>query len=144
MILVDASVLLYAHSATSPHHGKASQWIERALLRHEDIGLAWVTITAFLRLSTNSAAYERPLAMREAVAILEGYLSRSHVYAVSPGAEHWALFTRVCDQAQITSRLITDAHLATLALELGAVLCSSDRDFTRFPGLRIINPLAEG
>jgi hypothetical protein len=144
VILVDASVLLYAHSATSPHHEKASHWIESALARHEDIGLAWVTITAFLRLATNPAAYEQPLSMKEAVAIIDGYLSRSNVYAVSPGAEHWALFTRTCDQAQITSRLITDAHLATLALELGAALCSSDRDFTRFPGLRIINPLAQG
>ena len=143
MILVDASILLYAHSATSPHHEKASRWIERALEHHEDIGLAWVTITAFLRLATNPAAYELPLSMREAMAVIESYLSRSHVYTVVPGDEHWTLFTRICEQGQVTSRLITDAHLATLALELGAALCSADRDFTRFPGLRIINPLAD-
>ena len=143
MILVDASVLLYAHSTTSPHHEKASRWIKNALARHEDIGLAWVTITAFLRLATNPAAYEQPLSMREAVVIMDGYLSCSNVYAITPGPGHWALFTKTCEQGQVTSRLITDAHLATLALELGAALCSSDRDFTRFPGLRIINPLAD-
>ena len=141
MILLDANVLLYAHSTTSPHHEKARRWLENTLARHEDIGLAWVTIMAFLRLATNPAAYERPLSMPEALAVMESYLSRSNVYAVSPAAQHWTFFKKTCEQGQVASRFVTDAHLAALALEFGASVCTADRDFTRFPGLKIIDPL---
>ena len=141
MILVDANMLLYAHDQTAPHHKAAGRWMEDAVTRREELAFAWVTLLAFLRVSTNPRLYARALPMREAVEILDSYLSRSHVFRLDPTVNHWKVLRELCHSAQITSRLVTDAHLAALAIEHGVTLCSSDRDFTRFPGLRLINPL---
>ncbi len=142
MILVDANILLYAHDKAATQHDAARRWIEGAVTRREELAFGWVTLLAFLRLSTNPRIYPRAIPMREAVQILDAYLSRSHVFRLDPTVNHWKVLRELCHSAQITSRLVTDAHLAALAIEHGAALCSSDRDFTRFPGLRIVNPLA--
>ena len=142
MILVDANILLYAHDRAATQHDAAGRWMEDAVTRREELAFAWVTLLAFLRLTTNPRIYPRAVSMREAVEILDSYLSRSHVFRLDPSVNHWKLLRELCHSAQVTSRLVTDAHLAALAIEHGASICTSDRDFTRFPGLRIINPLA--
>ncbi len=142
MILVDANILLYAHDTAAPQHEAARRWMEGAVTRREELAFAWVTLLAFLRVSTNPRLYVRAVSMREAVEILDSYLSRSHVFRLDPTVNHWKVLRELCHSAQVTSRLVTDAHLAALAIEYGATLCSSDRDFTRFPGLRIVNPLS--
>ncbi|MGH9576266.1 MAG: TA system VapC family ribonuclease toxin [Terriglobales bacterium] len=142
MILIDANILLYAHDRTASKHEAARRWVEEAVAKREELAFAWVTLLAFLRLSTNPRVYPRALSMREALEILDAYLSRSHVLRLDPTANHWKLLRDLCHSSQITSRLVTDAHLAALAIEHGAALCTTDRDFTRFDGLKTIDPLA--
>jgi len=142
VILLDANVLVYAHDEDSPHHAEVSRWLEGIMTRREEVGLAWTVMLAFLRLMTNPAAFQHPYSMPDALEVLEGYLSRSHVMAVEAAALHWQTFRELCSEAQVTSRLVSDAHLAALAVEHGALLCTTDRDFRRFKGLQILDPLA--
>lgn len=102
---------------------------------------AWQTINAFLRISTNQRAFAAPLSTKEATSIVTEWLERPQTVILTPGEKHWSIFQDLLESGQATGPLIMDAHLAALALEHGAALASSDRDFSRFPGLKLINPL---
>jgi uncharacterized protein len=141
VILIDANILLYAYDTASLDHQAARRWLEKTLSSSEPVGLAWVTLLAFLRISTNARARKDPFTIAEAVAIVSQWLDRSMVSIVQPGERHWEILKEMLCEGQATSRMVTDAHLAGLAIEQGATLCSTDRDFTRFPGLRVMNPL---
>ena len=141
MILVDANVLIYAIDADSPHHRAARRWLEDALSGTTAIGLAWVVILAFLRLTTRSGILRTPLPPARAMAFVDEWLAQPYVTAVSPGEGHWTILRKLLKDAGTAGNLTSDAHLAAVALELGAAICSTDGDFERFPGIERINPL---
>lgn len=141
MIIVDVNLLLYAQDAASAHHDKARPWLERALSTPQPVGLPWPTILAFLRISTNARAMASPLAVDEATSIVSSWLARPMVFIPKPTDSHWEVLQHLVRQGQARANLIPDAHLAALAIEHGATLCSADRDFARFDGLNWINPL---
>jgi hypothetical protein len=141
MILIDANVLLYAYDPSSPHHRAARGWLETTISKPEDIGLTWMTLLAFVRISTSPRPLEHPLSTTEAVAIASRWLERPMVTIPNPGEGHWEILCDLMAKGQAHGRLIMDAHLAALAIEHGATLATTDRDFARFPGLRILNPL---
>jgi len=141
MILVDANLLLYAYDPSSPHHQPARDWMERTLSDTEHIGLSWMTILAFVRISTSPRPLEHPLSISEAVATVSGWLQHPLVTVLSPGERHWEILRDLATTGQAEGHLVMDAHLAALAIEHGATLASADRDFTRFPGLKLLNPL---
>ncbi len=142
LILVDASLLLYAYNTSAPEHARARDWWSRALDSSAPVGLAWVTVLAFLRLTTSPRVFPRPLAGAHASRQVDLWLERPQARLVSPGERHWPILRTLLAEAQSYGPLTTDAHLAALAIEHGATLCSTDRDFSRFPGLRWENPLA--
>jgi uncharacterized protein len=141
VILVDANILLYAYDATSREHARARAWLEHVLSGTELVGLAWVTILAFLRISTNPRALAHPLSPQEAAAIVGSWLEQPSVVRVDPGDRHRAILSTMLEQDQVRGPLVTDAHLAALAIEHGATLATHDRDFSRFSGLRTLAPL---
>ena len=143
MILVDANLLIYAYDSSSPSHGLARGWLEEALSGFDPVCLSWQTILAFLRIITHSRVFERPLLAHEAVATVDSWLEQPAVRLLEPGERHWQILKRLLPEAQARGPLVMDAHLAALAIEHGATLCSSDRDFSRFRGLRVVNPLDE-
>ncbi len=143
MILLDANILLYAYDEKASQHSRARAWLEDALTGPRPVHLAWVAILAFLRISTDRKAFLQPLDMREAADAVEGWLSRPQVGLLSPGERHWEILRGLLRDGQTGSRLVTDAHLAALAIEHGVTLCTTDRDFARFPDVRTSNPLAE-
>ena len=143
MILVDANLLLYAYDASSRFHARARGWLEEVLSGPDPVGLAWTTVLAFLRISTNSRALAHPLSLKEAISIVSSWLGQPCVMLLEPGEKHWEILSSLLESAQVRGPLVMDAHLAALALEHGAVLASSDRDFSRFDRLRTLNPLAE-
>lgn len=140
MILIDANVLLYAHNPSSEHHEACRQWVEAAFDSPSPVGLPWLTVWAFVRISTNHRAFERPLSMQEAVDIVASWLEAPSVRTVSAGERHWEILGDLLVDAQVTGPLVTDAVLAALAIENGASICTTDRDFARFRGLTIIDP----
>jgi toxin-antitoxin system PIN domain toxin len=142
MILLDVNVLLYAYDARAEGHAKARQWLEDALTEGRPVRLAWVTILAFLRITTNPRILANPLLTSEAIAIVNEWFAYPFVAILNPGERHWGILTKLMADAQVRGPLVTDTHLAALAIEYGAQVCTADRDFARFTGLRLINPLA--
>lgn len=143
MIIPDANLLLYAYNASASEHARAREWWEDAIQTGETIGLTWQTITAFIRIGTNPRAFAHPYTAKEATEIVDAWLEQANVSLVSPGARHWEILRRLLVNGQVAGPLVMDAHLAALAIEHGAVLATTDKDFTRFSGLRLANPLAE-
>lgn len=141
MILLDANVLIYAVDADSPHHAVARRWVERTLSSETEVGLAWVVILAFIRITTHPAVMRRPLAAEVALAYVDGWLAQPYVRTVVPGESHWPILRALLEATGSAGNLTSDAHLAALALEHNAAVCSTDNDFKRFPGVRHINPL---
>jgi hypothetical protein len=142
MILVDANLLLYAKVADYRQHPRAAAWLEARLNASERVGLPWPSLLAFVRLITNPRLFTRPLSMVEAWAQVEEWLVLPPVWIPLPTAQHSAQLGPLLQVSGAASNLVPDAHLAALAMEHDLTLCSSDRDFARFPGLRWENPLA--
>jgi toxin-antitoxin system PIN domain toxin len=141
VILVDANVLVYAIDSDSHHHRAARRWLEAALSGPTPVGLAWVVLLAFMRLTTRPGILRKPLPPERAMAFVDEWLALPVVRAVGPGEAHWAILRSLLRAAGTAGNLTSDAHLATMALEQGASICSTDRDFERFPGIERIDPL---
>lgn len=142
MILVDANVLLYAYQPRSESHQRCRAWVEEAFSGEEPVCLAWVTILAFVRIGTNPRIFEQPLLAAEAVSAVSSWLERPSVSVLEAGERGWEIFRQLLVEAQASGPLVMDAFLAALALENGATLVTTDRDFARFPRLKIRNPAA--
>jgi toxin-antitoxin system PIN domain toxin len=141
MILIDANLLLYAYDEASPRHDAARAWFERVLTKDRDVRLGLATILAFLRLSTDSRIFERPLSPAQATAIVDSWLARKNVSLALPAEGHWSRLGKLAEQSRSRGPLLMDAHLASLTIERGGRLATTDRDFTRFPGLTFNDPI---
>ncbi len=141
MILVDANVLVYAVDSDSHHHHAARRWLEAALSGSAPVGFAWVVLLAFLRLTTRPGILRKPLPPERAMAFVDEWLAQPNTRAVGPGEGHWAVLRALLKSAGTAGNLTSDAHLAAMALEQGASVCSTDRDFERFPGVERVDPL---
>lgn len=142
MTLTDVNLLLYAYDSSSSSHDRARTWLETRLSGVEAFGLAWVTLLAFVRLVTNPRVFEAPLQPSDAVDLVDAWLAAPCTTTLSPGPRHAVLLRQLLEPFGAAGNMTTDAHLAALALEHDAELCSADADFSRFPGLRWTNPLA--
>ena len=141
MILLDVNLLLYAYDSASKEYRQARPWLERAFVSTEIVALPWATILAFLRISTTPRAETKPLDLQAAVSIVTDWLAQANVIIVHPTDRHWRILSNLLPKSRIRGSLIMDAHLAALAIEHGATLCTNDRDFARFPGLKVEYPL---
>lgn len=141
MKLVDANVLLYATDARSPRHAAARSWLSRQLSGADAFAFTWSVLLAFLRLSTSPRVFERPLSAEQACDVIDGWLGQPCAVILQPGERHSALMRQLLRPFGTAGNLVSDAHLAALAVEHGAELNSCDADFSRFAGLRWVNPL---
>ncbi len=142
MILPDVNLLLYATDSTSDHHESAAAWWKACLGGTEVVGIPWVTTLAFLRLTTNPRVYASPMSSEQALVIVRQWFAFSHVVALEPTARHLDTLAGLLGPTGTAANLVTDAHLAAIAIENGATLHSADHDFRRFPGLSWKNPLS--
>jgi uncharacterized protein len=141
VIVPDANLLLYAYDSSSTQHAKAKAWVEKTLSGEELVGLPWQTAGAFLRIVTNAKLAGQRMSLEEAASVIDQWLEQPNVRMLAPGPGHWALFRQLMISGQAQGPLMTDAQLAALTVEHGGVLHTTDRDFSRFPGLRCVNPL---
>jgi len=141
MILPDINLLLYAYNALDKQHTEARNWFEAVVNGKERLGLCWPVITGFLRVSTNARAFLQPFDIAESVQIVARWMKHPNIIVVEPTNRHWQLLSEILVAGQVRSAMTTDADIATYAIEHGAVLHTQDRDFNRFPGLRVENPL---
>ncbi len=142
MILVDVNILVYAYNSAADEHSRATHWLQQVLSGTEPVGFSWSVVHAFLRLVTNKRVVPSPLTTEEALAVAEDWFAQPIVSIVNPGRSYWTFLRAVLTEAQVKGDIVNDAHIAALALEQNAVVVTADRDFNRFPGVRVINPLA--
>ena len=143
MKVIDLNLLLYAVNRDSASHERAKAWLEGVLAGEEPVALAWTVLLGFLRLATSPRVFPRPLEADQALELVDGWLALPHVAPLVPGDEHWRILRDLIATSGTAGNLTTDAHLAALAIEHGAELCSSDGDFARFRALRWVNPIAQ-
>lgn len=141
MILPDINVLIHAHNTGSPRHEQARIWWDSALGGTEGIGLAWITILGFIRITTHRGILGNPMTPADACARIDEWLGLPHVHIPSPAEGHFPRLAANLERLGTAGNLTTDAHLATIAIERGYTLCSTDTDFARFPGLKWRNPI---
>ena len=141
MIVPDINLLVYAYNADAPAHRKAKAWWEGLLSDSRDVGIPWIVCHGFIRLMTHPRVLERPLRVEAAVTQVRRWLEWPSVQVIEPGNRHLDILGAILEQAGSGGNLTTDAVLAALAIEYRCELHSNDTDFSRFSGLRWVNPL---
>jgi hypothetical protein len=137
--IVDANVLLYAVNRQSVEHNAAHRWLATALSGNEVVGLPWVSLLAFIRLSTSRRIFASPLPTPDAMTVVESWLAQPAAVTVEPTTRHFSVLRGLLEQAGTAGNLTTDAHIAALAIEHGGSVATFDRDFERF-GIRVHLP----
>lgn len=140
MKIVDANVLLYAVNSASEHHRPCLRWLDGALSGSDAVGLAWVPLLAFVRLSTKNGLFPSPLPPGEAIGQVVDWLAAPGAVMVNPTPRHGEILTRMIADVGTGGNLVNDAHLAALAVEHRASIVSYDSDFGRFDGVRWDRP----
>ncbi len=141
MILVDVSVLVYVHRHDSPGHRDYLSWWESCAGSDQAFGMADLVLSGFLRVVTQPRIFNPPTPLETALRFVQEIRGRPNYVEVKPGPRHWEIFLRLCRQANARSNLIPDAYLAAMAIESGSEWITTDRDYSRFPGLRWRHPL---
>ncbi len=142
MILPDINLLVYAINEADPNHGVARDWLEKRLSEDVPLAMPWFVILGFIRLSTNPRVVTAPLSKEKALDLVNEWLAQPCVRILHPTETHWEILQNLLDGIPAVPKLIMDAHLAALAFEHNCELCSADKDFAKFPGLRWSNPLS--
>jgi toxin-antitoxin system PIN domain toxin len=141
VILVDANILIYASSVRSAFHERALQWLNEQLNGTGRVGIPWACALAFIRITTNPRIVPNTLSAVVAWGQVRDWLSCPTVWIPQPTERHADVLGELLSLPGIGSNLVTDAHLAALAIEHGLMLCSNDGDFARFKKLKWVNPL---
>lgn len=141
MILIDANLLLYAYDPDSRQHNDSKRWLEGVLSGPELVRFSWLTLWAFIRIATSARVFSRPLSAAEAHAVVASWLAQPNAGVLDPGERHLETLRLLLDEGQASGNLVMDAALAAVAIEHGATLCSTDRDFARFARLDWRNPI---
>jgi uncharacterized protein len=139
---MDANILLYAEDSLSVYHESIRAWWDAQLSGSAPVGLCWPVLTAFIRIATNVRLHQRPLTLQEAVERVQSWLDQPCVRIILPTEKHWEILQEMLVKGNATANLVSDAHLAALAIEHNCELYSTDSDFARFPGLNWVNPAA--
>jgi toxin-antitoxin system PIN domain toxin len=133
--IVDANVLLYAVNSDSAHHAAARAWIDDALAGPGTVGFSWGVLLAFVRISTHRATFERPLSVDEAIETCRSWLAQPSAVVIESTTRHLDMLAGLLASSGTAGNLVSDAHLAALAVEHAAEVVTFDADFGRFAGL---------
>ena len=139
-MIVDANVLLYAVDSKSHFHATARTWLDEAMNGVERVGLPWVSLMAFQRIITHPRVTANPLTPADAWSYITDWLDADQAWVPTPGSRHRDILGQLLIDGDLHGNLVTDAHLAALAIENGTGICSFDSNFTRFNDLRWIDP----
>ena len=141
MRLLYVNVLLYAHREEASEHARYREWLESLLSGDEAYGMADLVLSGFVRIATHPKVLDPPTPLDIALAFVEEVRGQPNCVPVNPGVRHWSIFTRLCRQVNARGNLVPAAYFAALAIESGSEWTTTDRDYSRFPGLRWCHPL---
>ena len=139
--LLDVNVLVYAYREDSPNHRAYSLWLEGFIHGDEAYGVPDIVLSGFLRIVTHPGIFNPPSDIGSAIEFTSQVRNQPNFTQINPGVRHWPIFTRLCQQANARGNLVPDAYLAALAIESGSVWVTTDRDYSKFPGLKWRHPL---
>ncbi|MBI4317723.1 MAG: type II toxin-antitoxin system VapC family toxin [Chloroflexi bacterium] len=141
MILTDVNVLVYAYRTDASGHAAYRRWLEDLINGEQAYGFSDLALSGFLRVVTHPRVFDPPSDVASAVAFAQVIRGQPNAVSIAPGPRHWDIFLRLCDVTRAKGNLIPDAYLAALAIESGSEWITTDRDYSRFPGLRWRHPL---
>ena len=135
MKLVDANVLLYAVNRDAEHHEASRTWLDGALSGDATVAFSWVALLAFVRLSTKAGLFPSPLSVDGALDRVHAWVGAAPAVIVEPTPDHASVLRRLLGGVGVGGNLVSDAHLAALAVEHRCTVVSYDNDFSRFEGV---------
>lgn len=141
-MLIDANILLYSVDRTSPFHPAADAWLTAALNGDRRVGIPWISLWAFLRITTNPRAVAEPLTPQQAWEHVDGWLAAPATWIPTPGYGHASILQGLLARHDVRAGLVPDAVLAAICVEHGLSIVSADSDFARFDAIEWINPVA--
>jgi len=142
MLLLDVNVLVYGHRRDSENHQAYREWLENLVNSEENYGLCDLVLSGFIRIVTHPKIFRSPSSINPALKFAREIRDQPNCVVVVPGERHWDIFCRLCNETGAKGNLVADAYLAALAIESGSEWITTDRDYSRFPGLRWRHPLA--
>jgi uncharacterized protein len=141
MKLLDVNVLVYAYRREAPRHSEYHHWLETLTNSDQAYGCSELVLSGFLRVVTHPRIFSTPTPVSEALAFARLLRERPNAVVIGPGPRHWDIFARLCQTTGVKGNLVPDAYFAALALESGSEWLTTDRDYSRFPGLKWRHPL---
>lgn len=136
MILPDANVLLYAFRAGAQDHRAYKKWLEDVVNGEMAYGMSPQVLASVIRIATHPRIFTQPSRLADAVTFATLLLEQPHCQIIQPGQRHWGIYRGLCESARATGNLTQDAWFAAIAIESGCEWITTDRDFSRFEGLR--------
>jgi hypothetical protein len=136
VVLADANVIIYAHREDTEHHSPCRRWLEATINGDECYGVSELVLSGFVRVVTHPKVFASPSSLKQALEFAEQVREQPNAMLIEPGERHWSVFRRQCVEARAKRNLIPDAYFAAVAIEGGCEWTTTDRDYSRFPGLR--------
>jgi len=133
--VVDANVLLYAVNEDAERHEESVGWLDGALAGSATVGFSWISLLAFVRLSTKQGIFPRPLHVDDALRRVRAWLGQPTSVVLEPTVRHLDVLGGLLGAIGTGGNLTNDAHLAALAIEHRGGVVTYDTDFGRFPGV---------
>ena len=142
MILIDVNVLVYAHREECERHEEFRHWLEDLWTQQSSYGVCDTVLSGCLRVLTHPRVFNPPTPLKQALAFINQVRGQENAVVISPGSRHWEIFTSLCKHSDARGNLVPDAYLAALAIESGSEWITTDRDYSRFPGLSWRHPFS--
>lgn len=142
MIAIDTNILVYAHRPEMPFHDLAARVLTKVAEGASPWAIPWPCVDEFLAVVTNRKFLKPPTPLGEAMNFVAALMESPGLVLLSEDQGHWATLHSLALRGHVTGGQIHDARIAAICLEHGVrELWSVDRDFVRFPELRVVNPL---
>lgn len=142
MIAVDSNLLVYAHREDSPWHDRAFAAIAGLAEGSSPWAMPWPCVHEFLAIVTHPGLYDPPTPQALAIEQVEAWTESPSLVMISEARDYWAALRGVLSGSRVTGAKVHDARIAALCRFHGVKeLWTADRDFSRFPSLRVRNPL---
>lgn len=143
MLIPDVNVYLGAHRVDDPHHTELTSWLGSVLAGDEPVGVSGLVLSAVVRIATNHRIYRRPATAAEVLDFCAVVRGAPAAVPITPSPRHWQIFDRLVRETSARGNTVPDAYLAAFAVQAGATFVTRDRGLRRFPGLHVLDPVAD-
>jgi toxin-antitoxin system PIN domain toxin len=142
MIAVDSNLLVYAHREDSPWHEAAYSCLAELAEGRQTWAIPWPCLHEFLAIVTHPRIYDPPTPLGRAIDQVEAWLESTSLVLLAESEDHWERLSSLLRAGRIAGPKVHDARVAAICFQHGtSELWTIDRDFSRFPGLKVRNPL---